>query len=91
MPKFEPKEISNWEHNNSLVAKRIMDVGSDADINLDYDERIDNQPVYVGYGARGLADGTDGWLIYQLTYDLSNRVTRVEKAIGVWNNRGSYF
>lgn len=91
MPKHELLELKNNVYNNALKSERVYDSGSDQDINLDYDMRTDDNPVYVGFGAKGLADGADGWLIFKLTYDASDRVTAKKSAYGVWNDRASLF
>lgn len=62
--------------------------GSNMQSRIDYDGRSDDNPVYVGTAARGVA--TSGqWLISKMTYDGSNRVTAVQTAIGTWDGRAS--
>ncbi len=42
---------------------------------LDYDVRTDDNPIYQGYAAPDVATSTNGWTIYKYTIDASNRVT----------------
>jgi len=88
---IDSTKIERDEHDELFNAKRITDVGNDQDVNLDYDVRTDDNAVYVGIGARGLADSAGGWLIFKLAYDISNRLTSKKSAVGIWNNRGSLF
>jgi hypothetical protein len=36
---------------------------------VDYGERTDGNPVYIGYAPKGIAIGDNGWLIQKLTYE----------------------
>jgi hypothetical protein len=45
--------------------------------------------IYVGYAPKGLAEGTDGWLLQKLTYSGSN-VTEINIAYGNWTARAGY-
>jgi len=56
---------------------------------LDYDTRTDSNPVYVGFAPKGLAEGADGWLLYYLEYDTSNRLIKLTVAYGNWTARTS--
>lgn len=89
MARYEMNEIFNAVYNPATASLRVGDFGSNYQKRLDYDVRTDDNPVYVGYGASGLATTDDGWLINQLTYDGSDRVTLVQSAIGTWDDRAS--
>ncbi len=80
-------EAEHREHDKIVHAKRVTDVGSDLQRRLDYDVRTDDQPVYVGYGAPGLSAASTGWLISKITYDVSDRITLIQSATGIWNDR----
>lgn len=82
-------EAESREHQATLYAKRTMDVPSDIQARFDYDVRTDGQPVYIGYGPRGLAVGAAGWLLYKFTYDGSNQATLRQVAYDTWSNRTS--
>lgn len=45
-------------------------------------------PTYIGKGSEGLAQTSDGWLIYKFTYSGSN-MTQIQTGIGMWSNRAS--
>lgn len=79
------------EHQYSMYAKRITDIGSDQRIKLDYVDRTDDNPTYVGRGAKGLATSSDGWLVHKITYDSSNRIIDLVSNTGSWDNRVSLF
>lgn len=82
-------DAESREHQATLLAKRIMDVPSDLQILCDYDVRTDGQPVYVGFSPKGLAEATDGWLIYKLTYDSDNNITSRKTQFTNWTDRTS--
>jgi len=75
------------EHQQSLFAKRIMEVPSDLQIRQAI-SRSDGQPDYVGYAPRGLAADATGWLIWKFTYT-SNNMTLRQTAFDSWDNRTS--
>lgn len=79
----------NKEHDSLFVAKRVTEVGNDSQTLMDYAARSDDQPVYVGTGARGLATSADGWLIKKFTYDGSDRPTVIQNAVGTWDGRAA--
>lgn len=56
------------EHDKALIAKRTVDIPTNMQHRLDYGARTDGQPDYEGFGVRGLAAGSAGWLIYKYTY-----------------------
>lgn len=91
MPKHELLEIKNNVYSQALKAERVYDSGSDQDTNLDYGARTDDNPVYVGLGAKGLSTSSDGWLLFKLTYDGSDRITSKKSAYGAWDDRVSIF
>jgi hypothetical protein len=62
---------------------------TDFESRLDYDERTDANPVYVGKNTNGAATSAGTWVIQKLTYDGSNRLTRAQVLTGVWDNRAT--
>jgi len=77
------------EHDFDLYAKRIVDVGSNLTMRIDYDTRTDDNPVYVGLAAKGLSESATGWLLYKFEYDANNRIVSKKVAYGSWDNRAS--
>lgn len=75
------------EHEEAMYAKRIVEVPSNMKARYAYD--ASGNCIYAGYAARGLAEGTDGWLLFKYTYDGSNRCTDKDVAYGNWTNRAS--
>lgn len=59
---------------------------------FDYTGRTDDNPIYIGYSAQGAADGDSAWIIKKLTYDGSNRCTKIEIVYKKdWTLRANYF
>lgn len=80
-------EAESREHQATLLAKRTMDIPSDMQVLADAASRADNQPVYVGIGARSLGQSTSGWLIIKLTYDSNGDFSTKQTAYDSWANR----
>jgi hypothetical protein len=80
-------EAEHREHQSPLFAKRVTDVGSDVQKRIDYGSGTN--PLYVGYGAKGLASSVTGWLISAITYDANSNPTLIQSAVGIWDNRDS--
>lgn len=77
------------EHETEIKAKRTIQIPPNQQMRADYDVRTDGQPVYLGFAPRGLAAGTDGWLLYKFTYDGSNQCTLRQVAYDDWTNRAT--
>ena len=75
------------EHDGALQAKRILEIPSNLQMRVAYNG--DLQTEYAGYGARGLAAGTDGWLIQKFTYNASKQVTLRQSAYAAWDDRAT--
>lgn len=84
-----PSKIEQQTYEKDLYATRTTDIPSSMQKRLDYGARTDSNPVYVGFAPKGLAEGTDGWLLYYLEYDSSNRTTKLTVAYGDWTNRAT--
>lgn len=74
------------EHEIALFARRITEVPSNMQARWSYN--ASNQVEYAGFAAKGLAEGTDGWLLHKFTYS-SNLPTKREIAYGNWTNKAS--
>ena len=84
MAKFEPKEITNWEHDNTVVAKRMISVMSQNQMLID---EAGSGITYIGEGAKGLATSADGWSIKKID-ESSNPIT-IKSAIGAYDDRAT--
>lgn len=83
----KPDSISVDSYEKTLFARRVTDIPSNLQIQIEYNGA--GNELYVGYGARGLATNQTGWLIYKFTYDGSNRVTARQSAFTSWTLRAS--
>jgi len=63
-----PSSIEQAVYDGNLRAFRHTEVPSGQKMRIDYGERTDGQPVYQGFAPAGLAEGSEGWLIYKFTY-----------------------
>lgn len=77
------------EHEPELLAKRFTEIPSNMQMRADYNSETDGQPLYLGYGAKGLASATTGWLLQKFTYDSSRQCTLRQIAYDSWDNRAS--
>jgi len=82
--------VENKTYDKDLWATRITDIPSNMQKRLDYVDRTDEQPVYVGFAPKGLGEGGtkdgDGWLLYYLEYDESDRLIKLTIAYGNWTD-----
>ena len=76
-------EQMGWE--KDTWSTRITEIPSNMGMRVEYD--ANDNAVYVGYAPRGLAEGTDGWLIQKFAYDASGNATSRTIAYGNWTNR----
>jgi hypothetical protein len=74
------------EHEDLISAKRITEIPTNLQMMAAYSS-TDGLPDYVGYAAKGLAAGTNGWLLQKFTYDASRQCTVRQIAYGNWTNR----
>lgn len=89
MPRVEMNEVFQNVYDAISASLRTSDGGQSFQKLIDYDVRTDDNPIYIGYGVRGLATSTDGWLINKITYDVSNRPTSIQSGIGKWTERAT--
>lgn len=75
-------EIANDVGNPIPVASPIRDAL------LDYAERTDGNPVYVGDAIPGTLTSSPGWNVLRLEYDVNNRLIRKRVRLNIsWDNR----
>lgn len=92
---FEPvgnahtSSVEKAVYEEGLVALRTAEIPSNMQGRADYDTRTDRQPVYLGYAPKGLAEGTTGWLLHKMEYDVSDRWVKTTIAYGDWTNRST--
>jgi len=83
----KPSSLEQQKYESDLFADRITEIPSNMKARWAYDES--NNCIYGGYAPKGLAEGTDGWLIQKFTWSGSNCTER-NIAYGNWTNRASY-
>jgi len=84
---FELNEMYNREHNWAIAAHRIMYAGTDIQEQIEL--TANSAPLYIGLGAKGLAQSDDGWLVTKYTYGTDITAPTMQSAIGPWSNRSS--
>lgn len=82
-----PSKLEQATYEKDLYAVRTAEIPSNMQGRADYVARTDKQPVYLGYAPKGLAEGTDGWLLMKMEYDVSDRWIKTTIAYGDWTNR----
>jgi len=85
----KPTSIEVDGYEGLLSANRIVEIPSNMQFRADYGTSTDGLPDYTGYAAKGLAEGTDGWLLKQFTYDSYRQCTQILVAYGNWTNHSS--
>jgi hypothetical protein len=85
----KPTSIEQAGFEPDLWASRITDIPSNMQKRLDYDVRTDDNAVYIGAAPRGLAESADGWLLYYLEYDASDRLVKLTVAYDSWDNHAT--
>jgi len=74
-------ESENREHDAALIAKRVVSLPTNLKERHAYD--VSDQITYSGYAPRGLAEGTDGWVLFKFTW-VSGNMTEKDIAYGNW-------
>ena len=80
-------DVENKIYEKDLWATRITEIPSNMGMRIAYDGSSNAE--YVGFAPRGLAEGSDGWIIQKLAYDGSDNVTSRTIAYGNWTNHAS--
>lgn len=83
----KPSSIEKDAFDRTLGSYRMTDVPSNMQIRVAYGSN--QEAEYVGYNDRGVAESTDGWLLYYIEYDSSQRVVKRTIAYDSWDNRES--
>ena len=79
--------VENREHEVGLSARRIVEIPSNQQMRVTYGSN--GEPEYIGFGAKGLSESSDGWLLYYMQYDGSNRVISRKISYNSWDNRAT--
>src|SRR4030042_3872409 len=81
------RHIFGENHQAQLSVVQALPAAFDAEKRLDYDTRTDDNPVYIGFAEYLFTSATDTitptvdsdiWIIQKLTYDGSDRETRIQ-------------
>ena len=80
-------EAEAREHEATLYAKRYIQIETNQQGRWAYNG--DGTILYAGYAPKGLAEGTDGWLLQKFTYSSMRPETR-KIYYGNWTGRTGY-
>ncbi len=79
--------IEQSTYDPAVLATRYVEVPSNLQQLLDYTDRTDGQPTYMGFAERGLGISASGWLLQNFTYDASGKMTARKIAYNAWDDR----
>ena len=79
-------ESENREHDAALIAKRVISLPTNLKERHAYD--ANGQVIYSGYAPKGLAEDSDGWMLFKFTW-ASGNMTEKDVAFGNWADRVS--
>ena len=79
--------MSFQEHEVPILAKRTTAIPSNSQLQIAYDE--DDNPIYVGFAAQGVASSEAKWLIQKLTWTSGNCTLRQIAVNAIWDNRAT--
>ena len=82
----KPSSIEQELYDDMIKACRYTEIPTNLIMRIEYS---DNNAIYVGFAAHGMAEGTNGWLIHKFTYDGNNNVTARNISYGNWTDRAS--
>ena len=85
---IKPSSIEQATLETDLSAVRITEISSNQQMRAAYSS-TDGLPDYTGNAPKGLAEGTNGWLLKQFTYDANRQCTKILIAYGNWTARAS--
>jgi hypothetical protein len=85
---LKPTSIEQATFEKDLWAVRFTEIPSQLKARFDYDGA--NNCIYMGFAPKGLAEGANGWLLYELKYDASDNLTEKNICYGNWTDRASY-
>ena len=72
--KFEP----------SIDAERITEIPSNQQMKVQW---LGGNPIYCGFGAKGLSISASGWLLHKYTFDASGNATARGISFDAWDDR----
>lgn len=75
-------------YDKALLAVRSVEVPSNLQQLIDYTNRTDGQPTYMGFAEKGLGISASGWLLQEFTYDASGKMTARKISYDSWDDRG---
>jgi hypothetical protein len=81
---IKPSSIEQATLETDLSATRITEIASNQKKRFEYDGN--NNAIYIGYAAKGLAESSDGRLLWKLTWTGAN-CTAIDIAYGSWTLR----
>lgn len=81
-----PSIVEAREHEELVSARRITEIPPTLQMRVEYDGS--DRELYIGYGPRGLAASSTGWLIHKCTYT-TNLLTLRQTAFDSWDNRAT--
>ena len=79
----KPSSIEQELYERDLSSSRIVEIPSNMQARWVYDS--DDNCIYAAYAPRGLAEGTDGWLLQKFTWVAGN-CTKREIAYDSYSN-----
>ena len=82
-------KIESATYEDDLLASRICEIPSNMQFRADYNGETDGLPLYTGHAAKGLSEGSNGWLLKEYTYDANRQCTKILVAYGDWTNRST--
>lgn len=74
----------------TITSNDLVDIKrgvTDVETRLDYDTRLDDQPVYIGRAPTGTATSSAVWTIEIVAYDANSRPSRKRAVVGAWDSR----
>ena len=81
----KPSNLEQEVFDTKIGAYKYVEIPSNLQLRRSYN---DNSTVqYIGYAVKGLAEGTDGWLLQYLEYDDNRRLIKRTIAYGNWTNK----
>jgi len=79
--------VEQETYDPALLATRYVEVPSNLQQLLDYTNRTDGQPTYMGFAEKGMGISASGWLLQEFTYDASSKMTARKISYDSWDDR----
>jgi len=84
----KPSSLEQQVYEPDLFAQRTIEIPSNQKERFEWD--ANNRCIYRGAAPKGLAEGSNGWLLIKYTYDANGNLLEKNIAYGNWTNRTSY-